>query len=128
MSWHNSTELTAWLDGFNQTTRELGEGPIIELVPLPTSAQFLNVIEGILSGMTWAVINNSDYSYPDDMRAAISRHFAERNKHFSEEGQWTEKRETTGTGINVLMELINEGRTRVAEEQEAREAAEAKTP
>jgi hypothetical protein len=77
--------LTAWLDGFNQTTRELGEGPIIELVPLPTSAQFLNVIEGILSGMTRAVINNFDYSYPDDMRAAISRHFAERNKHFSEE-------------------------------------------
>ena len=93
------------------------------MAPLPTSAQFLNVIEGILSGMT-----NFDYSYPDDMRAAISRHFAERNKHFSEEGQWTEKRETTGTGINVLMELINESRTRVAEEQEAREAAEAKTP
>jgi hypothetical protein len=76
--------LTAWLDGFNQTTWELGEGPIIELVPLPTSAQFLNVIEGILSGMTRAVINNFDYSYPDDMRAAISRHFAERNKHFRE--------------------------------------------
>ena len=54
------------------------------MVPLPTSAQFLNVIEGILSGMTRAVIDNSDYSSPDDMRAAISRHFAERNKHFRE--------------------------------------------
>ena len=45
-----------------------------------------------------------------------------------EEGQWTEKRETAGTNINVLMELINEGRTRVADEQEAREAAEAQKP
>ena len=39
-----------------------------------------------------------------------------------EEGQWTEKRETAGTNINVLMDLINEGRSRVADEQEAREA------
>ena len=45
-----------------------------------------------------------------------------------EEGQWTEKRETAGTNINVLMDLINEGRTRVADEQEAREAAEAQKP
>ena len=45
-----------------------------------------------------------------------------------EEGQWTEKRETAGTNINVLMDLINDGRTRVADEQEAREAAEAQKP
>ena len=45
-----------------------------------------------------------------------------------EEGQWTEKRETASTGVNVLMDLINEGRTRVADEQEAREAAEAQKP
>jgi transposase len=82
VSWHNSTALTEWLDDFNQTNRQLGGGPIIELVPLPTSAQFLNVIEGVLSGMTRAVINNSDYGSSDDMRVAISRHFAERNKHF----------------------------------------------
>jgi transposase len=84
VSWHNSTTLTDWLDEFNQATRKLKAGPLIELVPLPTSAQFLNVIEGVLSGMTRAVINNSDYSSPDDMRAAISRHFAERNKHFKD--------------------------------------------
>jgi transposase len=84
VSWHNSTTLTEWLDEFNQTNRQLRVGPIIELVPLPTSAQFLNVIEGILSGMTRAVINNSDYSSPDDMRAAISKHFTERNKHFKD--------------------------------------------
>ena len=82
VSWHNSTTLTDWLDEFNQATRKLEAGPLIELVPLPTSAQFLNVIEGVLSGMTRAVINNSDYNSPDDMRVAISRHFTERNKHF----------------------------------------------
>jgi transposase len=82
VSWHNSTALMDWLDDFNRTSRQAGVGPIIELVPLPTSAQFLNVIEGVLSGMTRAVINNSDYSAPDDMKVAISRHFTERNKRF----------------------------------------------
>lgn len=84
VSWHNSATLTDWLDEFNQATRKLEAGPLIELVPLPTSAQFLNVIEGVLSGMTRAVINNSDYSSDDDMSVAISRHFADRNKHFME--------------------------------------------
>jgi hypothetical protein len=38
-----------------------------------------------------------------------------------EEGQWTEKREMAGTNINVMMDLINEGRARAAREQEERE-------
>jgi hypothetical protein len=45
-----------------------------------------------------------------------------------EEGQRIEKRETAGTNINVLMDLINEGRTQVADGQEARGAADAQTP
>ena len=84
VSWHNSTTLRDWLDQFNETTRRQAAGPIIELVPLPTSAQFLNVIEGVLSGMTRAVVNNSDYSSPDDMKFAISRHFTDRNRHFKD--------------------------------------------
>jgi hypothetical protein len=52
------------------------------LIPLPTSAQFLNVIEGVLSGMTRAIINNSDYKTTADMEAAISMYFEERNRHF----------------------------------------------
>ena len=40
-----------------------------------------------------------------------------------EEGQWTEKRETTGTNINVMMEKINSGRKRVAEAKLARDQA-----
>lgn len=84
VSWHNSTELMDWLDQFNETSRRRVAGPIIELGPLPTSAQFLNVIEGVFSGMSRAVINNSDYSSPEDMKLAISRHFTDRNKLFKD--------------------------------------------
>ena len=82
VAWHNSGPFLEALDQFNEETRGLSVGPIIELVPLPTSAQFLNVIEGVLSGMTRAVINNSDYSDAAQMKLAISKHFSERNEHF----------------------------------------------
>jgi transposase len=84
VSWHGSIELLDWLDHFNDTSRNASMGPIIELVPLPTSAQFLNVIEGVFTAMTKAVIHNSDYSSSDKMKCAISRHFRERNAYFRE--------------------------------------------
>jgi transposase len=82
VAWHNSGPLLEALDHFNEQTSASSVGPIIELVPLPTSSQFLNVIEGVLSGMTRAVINNSDYSDAARMKQAISRHFSERNEYF----------------------------------------------
>ena len=82
VAWHNSGPFLEALDQFNDETRALTVGPIIELVPLPTSSQFLNVIEGVLSGMTRAVINNSDYPDAAQMKQAISKHFSERNEHF----------------------------------------------
>ena len=82
VAWHNSGALLEALDRFNEQTRALSVGPIIELVPLPTSSQFLNAIEGVLSGMTRAVINNSDYPDAAQMKQAISKHFSERNEHF----------------------------------------------
>jgi len=82
VAWHNSGPFLEALDRFNEETRALSVGPIIELVPLPTSSQFLNVIEGVLSGMTRAVINNSDYPDAAQMKLAISKHFIERNEHF----------------------------------------------
>jgi transposase len=82
VAWHNSGPLLEALDQFNEETRALSVGPIIQLVPLPTSSQFLNVIEGVLSGMTRAVINNSDYPNAAQMKQAISKHFTERNEHF----------------------------------------------
>ncbi len=47
VAWHNSSSLLEALDQFNEQTRNCLVGPIIELVPLPISAQFLNVIEGV---------------------------------------------------------------------------------
>jgi hypothetical protein len=75
VSWHNSVTLIQWVDEFNAANNGQPRGPMIELIPMPTSAQFLNVIEGVFSGMTKAVIHNSDYNCPEDMKAAISRHF-----------------------------------------------------
>jgi len=81
-SWHRSAMLLEWLDAFNAATRRTGEGPIIELVPLPTSSQFLDVIEAVFSGMKRAVVHHSDYRDVTEMKRAISLHFAERNAHF----------------------------------------------
>ena len=83
-SWHKSAMLVEWLDAFNATTRRIDEGPLIELVPLPTSSQFLDVIEAVFSGMKRAVVHHSDYRDAAEMKKAISLHFTERNAHFRE--------------------------------------------
>jgi hypothetical protein len=59
-----------------------GAAPIIETVPLPSGAQFLNVIESVFSGMARAIIHNSDYQTLDDAKTAINRYFEARNAHF----------------------------------------------
>lgn len=82
VAFHNSASLLDTLDQFNEVSLRSSCGPVLELVPLPTSAQFLNVVEGVLSGMTRAVVDNSDYPSTDEMKRAISRHFVERNEHF----------------------------------------------
>ena len=58
--------------------------PLVGLAPLPSSAQFLNVIESVFSGMAKAVIHNSDYQSVDECKLAINRHFSERNQAFLE--------------------------------------------
>src|SRR5438874_146907 len=56
--------------------------PHVELAPLPSCAQFLNVIESVFSGMARAIIHNSDYESLAACKAAIDRYFAERNTFF----------------------------------------------
>jgi transposase len=83
-SWHVSTRLQQRVDEHNWAV-VAGEGlPLIETAPLPSGAQFLNVIESVFSGMARAVIHNSDYLAMDDAKAAIDRHFEERNTHFAQ--------------------------------------------
>ena len=81
-SWHRSNELVKWADEINTRNAANSCGPTIEFVPLPSSAQFLDVIEAVFSAMKRAVIHNSDYESEQEMKNAISRHFRERNDYF----------------------------------------------
>jgi transposase len=81
-SWHGSDELVQWTDKLNAWNKTSAAGPMIEFVPLPSSAQFLDVIEAVFSGMKRAVIHSSDYQSEEEMKTAISTHFRERNEFF----------------------------------------------
>lgn len=83
-SWHSSISLVEWLDAFNAETREAGLGPTIQLVPLPTSSQFLDVLEAVFSGMMRAVVHHSDYQSVVELKTAVSCHFVDRNAFFKE--------------------------------------------
>ena len=81
-SWHGSNQLVGWADEFNAWNSAKGSGPRIEFVPLPVSAQFLDVIEAVFSAMKRTVIHNSDYQSEEEMKTAISKHFVQRNNFF----------------------------------------------
>ncbi len=82
-SWHISKRLFERIDENNQMAAVTG-GALVETAPLPARAQFLNVIESIFNGMARAIIHSSDYQSVDEAKAAIDRHFDERNRHFRE--------------------------------------------
>ena len=82
-SWHASKALCAKVRSVNLSDyRAKAQTPFVELAPLPKSAQFLNVIESVFSGMARAIIHNSDYQSVEHAVAAIDRYFQERNEHF----------------------------------------------
>ena len=83
-SWHASKKLYSKIEEINSPAhRELFKNPIVELAPLPASAQFLNVIESVFSGMAKAIIHNSNYHSVDDCKAAIDLYFNDRNYFFN---------------------------------------------
>jgi len=82
-SWHASKKLYQRVEEINSLQyRATHKAPLVKLAPLPSCAQFLNVIESVFSGMSKAIIHNSDYQSVDACKAAIDRHFRERNQHF----------------------------------------------
>ena len=84
-SWHASKALDKKVAEVNNPEyRRSNNTPIVELAPLPASAQFLNVIESVFSGMARAIIHNSNYKSVDDCKTAIDRYFSERNAAFIE--------------------------------------------
>ncbi len=82
-SWHISKRLHRRVEEHNAAVPN-GGGPTVETAPLPSGAQFLNVIESVFSGMARSIIHNSDYKTLDDAKAAIDRYFADRNAHFTQ--------------------------------------------
>jgi len=80
-SWHISKRLSEHVEAHNAVAAG-GAGPIIEVAPLPSGAQFLNVIESVFRGMARAIIHSSDYKTLDDAKTAINRYFEKRNAHF----------------------------------------------
>ena len=92
-SWHASRELYERVDMVNSDEyRSKTRCPLVRLAPLPTCAQFLNVIESVFSGMARAIIHNSDYQSVDECQVAIDRYFDERNQHYEEHPKKAGKR------------------------------------
>jgi transposase len=84
-SWHVARKLKKRVKEINSPEyRAKHTCPYVELTPLPSGAQFLNVIESVFSGMAKAVIHNSDYQSVEECRSAIDRHISERNQYFLE--------------------------------------------
>jgi transposase len=80
-SWHISKQLNMRITAHNEAAVENG-GVVVEAAPLPSGAQFLNVIESVFSGMSKAIIHNSNYPTVEDAKMAITRYFNDRNDFF----------------------------------------------
>jgi transposase len=84
-SWHASKKLYQTVERVNAPVyRKVHGTPSVRLTPLPSSAQFLNVIESVFSGMAKAIIHNSDYGSLEECRRAIDGYIAERNHHYKD--------------------------------------------
>lgn len=80
-SWHSSKLLYEKVREISRNkTDEKHKIPTIKFVPLPSRAQFLNIIESIFSGMSRAIIHNSDDQSLEDAMNAIDRYFAARKR------------------------------------------------
>jgi transposase len=82
--WHSSKTLEERIAFLNEWAAH-DRAPILKAVPLPTSAQFLNVIESVFSGQARAVLHNSDYPSLEDAKKAVARYIDERNAAFLRE-------------------------------------------
>ncbi len=82
-SWHVSKKLNEKVVEINmKVDQNIIKTPKVYLCPLPASAQFLNVIESVFSGMAKAIIHNCDYQTVEDCQIAVDRYFLDRNNYF----------------------------------------------
>ena len=80
-SWHIAKRLNEQILKRNAKVT-IGGGVFIETAPLPSGAQFLNVIESVFSGMSRAIIHHSNYSSIEAAKDAINMYISERNDHY----------------------------------------------
>ncbi len=82
-SWHSSQKLKSKVIELNRAAYRRANGTAkVIVLPLPKSAQFLNVIESVFSGMARAIIHNSDYENVEEAMIAVDKYIAERNLYF----------------------------------------------
>jgi hypothetical protein len=82
-SWHDSQAIHNKVYYLNsRRCQKESRTPLIELAPLPSGSQFLNVIESVFSGMARAVIHNSNYEDEEEAKIHIDIHFYNRNSYF----------------------------------------------
>jgi hypothetical protein len=97
-SWHISKQLNLRIEEHNAVAAKTAS-VVVDTAPLPSGAQFLNVIESVFSGMSRAIIHSSNYPTVDHAKAAIDRYFEERNAYFERHPQragkkiWGKERE-----------------------------------
>ena len=85
-SWHGSKKFEQTVEDLNDPAyRKIHGTPFVKLAPLPSCAQFLNVIESVFSGMAKAIIHNSDYGSVGECMRAIDTYFAKRNQHYKDD-------------------------------------------
>ena len=81
LSTHNSKAVNNWIGAINFKAR-WESYPSFHVCPLPTRAQFLNVVETTFANTRRAVIHNSNYESVEEMKAAIDGYLNNRNQHF----------------------------------------------
>ena len=82
-SWHSSKDLLDKISTVNKYGyRQTNNTPLVKIAPLPSRAQFLNVVESVFSGMSYSIIQNSNYNSVEEAKKAIDRYFLERNEHY----------------------------------------------
>lgn len=79
--WHSSKKLKDRIVFLNEWAAH-DSAPLLKVLPLPSSAQFLNVIESVFSGLARAVLHNSDYASLAQAKEAVARYLDERNVAF----------------------------------------------
>src|SRR5688572_28610720 len=81
--WHSSKKLEERIVLLNEWA-DHDRAPVLKVLPLPSSSQFLNVIESVFSGLARAVLHNSDYGNLEEAKKAVARYIDERNLAFQE--------------------------------------------